>query len=124
MRVLDGAVIKQSSRISGYSALVTVPLAELRPDPSAVSTTRGAVGVIFSDPAGNNCAARVYWFDKNTTLVSDVPSEAPTVPKHWGRIIEERDAMPEHIGSYDGTVVLAPEWTACPIPGYRLGSTC
>ena len=90
VRVLDGAVIRQSSGITGYSVLVTVPLAELGLDPAKIGAVRGVVGVIFSDPAGRNRAARIHWFDKQTGLVSDVPSEARMMPQRWGRIVFEK----------------------------------
>jgi len=40
--------------------------------------------VIFSDAKGDNRAARVYWSNKATGLVADVPGEIMATPKLWG----------------------------------------
>jgi hypothetical protein len=81
-----GAVAKVSTGFAGYSVLVTIPLAELGIDPTKAATFPGIAGVIFSNPAGNNRLARLYWFDKATDLVSDVPSEARLDAKRWGPV--------------------------------------
>ncbi len=70
----------------GYSVLLTIPFKELGLDPLKTSEIKGITGVIFSDPSGTNRAARLYWHDKSTGLVSDVPSEAKLNPKNWGAI--------------------------------------
>ena len=85
-RVITNAVIRHNTGISGYSVLITVPLSELGIVPATIGATRGIVGVIFSDPLGTNRAARVYWFDKNTSMVNDVPTEARMLPSRWGKI--------------------------------------
>jgi hypothetical protein len=43
------------------------------------------LGVIFSDTKGDNRAARVYWSNTATGLVSDVPGEIMATPSLWGR---------------------------------------
>jgi hypothetical protein len=63
-----------------------VPLDALGIDPARMPSLKGLVGVIFSDPAGKNRASRLYWHDKQTGLVSDVPSEARLDPANWGSI--------------------------------------
>ena len=83
-RILKNAVIRHNTGVSGYSVLVTVPLADLGIVPATIDATRGVVGVIFSDPSGTNRAARIYWFNKNTSMVNDVPSEARMEPNRWG----------------------------------------
>ena len=70
----------------GYSVLLKIPLQDLGIDPSKVSEVRGIAGVVFSDPSGTNRASRLYWHDKSTGLVSDVPSEARLNPARWGSI--------------------------------------
>ncbi|MDQ3812760.1 MAG: hypothetical protein M3347_02270, partial [Armatimonadota bacterium] len=75
---------------NGYSVLLTVPLAELGLDPAKTNEVKGVVGVIFSDPSGTNRASRLYWHDKATGLVSDVPSESRLNSAAWGRIVVEK----------------------------------
>ena len=70
-----------------YSVLVTVPLAELGLDPAKVAELKGIAGVIFSDPTGTNRTSRLYWHDKATGMVSDVPTEAGIESSKWGRIL-------------------------------------
>lgn len=83
---LSSAKLSVTPGIRGYSALVTVPLADLGFDVSPPSEIKGIAGVIFSDPSGTNRAARLYWHSKSTGLVSDVPSEAKLTPAQWGPI--------------------------------------
>ena len=87
---LESAKIAVGQGINGYSVLLTIPLAELGLDAATPGDIKGVVGVIFSDPAGKNRASRLYWHDKKTGLVSDVPSEAQLNPASWGRIVLEK----------------------------------
>lgn len=84
---LDSAKAQVEVGSGKYSVLVTVPLAEIGLDPSKVTAMKGIAGVIFSDPSGTNRASRLYWFDKGTGLVSDVPSEAKLNSSAWGNIL-------------------------------------
>jgi len=83
---LDSAKLSVQTNDGGYSVLLTMPLADLGLDAAKMPTLKGVVGVIFSDPAGKNRASRLYWHDKQTGLVSDVPSEARLDPATWGTI--------------------------------------
>lgn len=83
------AQVKSTTGMSGYSVLITVPLAELGLNPANAGDLSGVLGVIFSNPAGTNRVARLYWHDKETDLVSDVPSEARLDPARWGKIVME-----------------------------------
>jgi hypothetical protein len=86
MRRLDSAKVKVDKGFNAYTCLVTVPLAELGLVPGSAEALTGVVGVIYSNPAGDNRAARLYWHNKKTGLVSDVPSEARLTPQEWGPI--------------------------------------
>ena len=86
VKVLDNVVVKSKAGLTGYSVLLRVPLAELGLDPAAAPSLKGTVGVIYSDPAGSNRVARMYWYEKATDLVSDVPSEARLDAAKWGMI--------------------------------------
>lgn len=83
---LESAKLAVTADAGKYSALLTIPLSDLGLDPAKVNELKGVVGVIFSDAAGRNRAARLYWHDKQTGLVSDVPSEASLTPQRWGTI--------------------------------------
>jgi hypothetical protein len=87
---LESATLQTSTGFNSYTALMRVPLADLGLDKARGSELRGVVGVIFSDPTGTNRASRLYWHDKQTGLVNDVPSEARLLPKRWGSIDIDR----------------------------------
>ena len=84
---LSGATAKSKTAISGYSVTLRVPLAELGLDVEKVSALKGVIGVIYSDPTGTNRVVRLYWNDKQTDMVSDVPSEARIDAARFGRIL-------------------------------------
>ena len=46
----------------------------------------GDIGFITSDNDGMINTARIYWSNKKTNLVNDLPSEAWLYPKSWGRL--------------------------------------
>ena len=48
---------------------------------------RGDFGVLFSDPDGGITVERIYWSDRNTSVVADVPSEIRLVPAAWGKLV-------------------------------------
>lgn len=89
VRLCPAAKVQSARGMAGYSVLITVPLAELSLDPARKTTIRGVLGVIYSDPSGTNRAARLYWHDKQTGLVSDVPSEARLNSTRWGKLTLE-----------------------------------
>ena len=64
----------------------SVPLRALHLDASRTPTIRGDVGRVLSDQTGTRAAARSYWSNKNTNIVSDVPSEARLQPSLWGEL--------------------------------------
>ena len=90
VRRLDSAVLKTAAGFGSYTALLRVPLAEIGLEGVRGREIRGVVGVIYSDQSGTNRASRVYWHDKQTGLVNDVPSEARLVPERWGPIDIDR----------------------------------
>lgn len=83
---LDTAKLSVNVGQFGYAVLMTVPLADLGIKPTEVDQLKGIIGVIYSDPSGTDRASRLYWHDKATGLVSDVPSEAAINPAKWGQI--------------------------------------
>ncbi|PTX99600.1 hypothetical protein DB346_17365 [Verrucomicrobia bacterium LW23] len=83
---LEKAKVEVAKGENKYTVLLTIPLAELGIDLKTTSELKGLVGVIFSDPSGTNRASRLYWKDKTTGMVSDVPSEAKLDARNWGQI--------------------------------------
>ena len=63
---------------------VSVPLATLGLVPQPGTSVRGDLGVLRGD--GIETAARVYWHNKTTTFVSDIPGEVELNPGLWGEV--------------------------------------
>jgi hypothetical protein len=83
--LMPEARINVVRRGGGYMVEAAVPLTALGFAPQAGREYKLDLGVIFSDAKGNNRAARVYWANKATGLVADVPGEIMATPKLWGR---------------------------------------
>ncbi len=83
--VLEAAKVKIARRGGGYVVEAAVPLKALGFAPEAGKEYRLDLGVIYSDAKGDNRAVRVYWSNKATGLVSDVPGEIMASPDLWGR---------------------------------------
>jgi hypothetical protein len=84
---LNAARVQHRADSGGYTILIKVPLAELGLDAANPGVLKGLVGVIFSDPSGTNRAARLYWHNKTTDMVSDVPTESRLATGSWGSIV-------------------------------------
>jgi hypothetical protein len=63
----------------------SVPLATLGLKPTPGMKIIGDIGVLRGN--GIETTARVYWHNKTTTFVSDIPGEVELNPKLWGWII-------------------------------------
>jgi len=61
---------------------IAVPLSVLGLNPRAGMRIKGDIGILRGD--GKQTTQRVYWANKATVIVSDVPSEAELTPKLWG----------------------------------------
>jgi hypothetical protein len=64
-----------------YELSVPLALLGLLPTPA---TLRGDIGLLRGN--GFTTMQRVYWYNKATSLVSDIPSEAELLPKLWGPV--------------------------------------
>jgi len=80
-------------RVDDVSSMVTLagkdgdyelsaPLSALGLAPSAGQSIRGDIGILRGN--GFQTLQRVYWRNKATELVSDIPSEAELLPQLWG----------------------------------------
>ena len=62
----------------------SVPLEVLQLKPAAGKQLKGDIGILRGD--GTQTIARVYWTNKATGIVSDVPAEAALTPALWGNL--------------------------------------
>ena len=62
----------------------SIPLSVLELRPRAGQSISGDIGILRGD--GFETTARVYWSNKATSIVSDVPSEAQLSPQLWGKL--------------------------------------
>jgi hypothetical protein len=67
---------------SGGDFEFSVPLARLDLKPEAGQSIAGDVGVLRG--SNGQTTQRLYWHNKATSIVSDVPSEAQLAPQLWG----------------------------------------
>ena len=73
----------------GYVFAVSLPwktLAGREFSPKPGNVLRGDVGVLFSDPDGGITVERIYWSNRNTSTVADVPPEIKLTPGAWGEM--------------------------------------
>jgi hypothetical protein len=70
---------------NNFTLEASVPLKSIHLDPKRTPVIRGDVGRVLSDQTGTRAVSREYWSNKNTAIVSDVPSEARIQPSLWGR---------------------------------------
>jgi hypothetical protein len=63
---------------------ISIPLASLGFRPTPGTKIRGDIGVLRG--SGSETTARVYWNNKATGIVSDVPEEATLNPSLWGAL--------------------------------------
>jgi hypothetical protein len=62
---------------------LSIPLATLGLDVSSGTTILGDIGILRG--RDGETVERLYWHNKSTGLVDDIPSEALLTPKFWGR---------------------------------------
>ena len=80
---LASSSIKDSDgKVTGGFYEMSVPLETLGLQPRNGQTIRGDIGILRG--SGFQTLQRVYWHNKATGLVSDVPSEAELTPQLWG----------------------------------------
>jgi hypothetical protein len=88
-RVRDVSAEVRLARGADGNYELSVPLSLLGLSPKAGSTLKGDIGVLRG--ADGETVARLYWSNKATGIVADVPSEAELKPQNWGVFeIEQR----------------------------------
>jgi len=84
VQVLTDATVTINRRADGYTVEAAVPLKTLGFDPQPGKSYKLDLGVIFSDATGTTRLLRMYWANKATGLVNDVPGEIMGNPNLWG----------------------------------------
>ena len=82
--VLKDARVTIQRADKSYALEAAVPLKDIGFAPKPGLITRGDLGVIFSDPGGSRNVLRAYYFNKDTAIVNDIPSEVRLAPDKWG----------------------------------------
>ena len=82
--ILSDAEITVKRGNGEYTLEASVPLSTIHLDPATMGETRGDVGRVMSDQTGTMATSRVYWANKNTNIMADLPSEASLQPNLWG----------------------------------------
>jgi len=70
----------------GYILEAAVPCEQLGLTPKPGTTIAGDIGVIISNETGSEPARRIYWSNRNTIVISDLPTEARLEPQQWGEL--------------------------------------
>ena len=83
-QVVDVSAQVELAGVAGDYEL-SVPLSVLGLKPAAGLKLRGDVGILRGD--GTQTTQRVYWSNKATAIVADVPSEAMLMPSLWGSVL-------------------------------------
>ena len=88
IRIIDGAKVDVTRRAdgSGYMLKAEVPLREIGLLCGDAGAIRGDVGVVFSGGAGGR-ELRLYHYNKDTAMTSDLTTEATLQPHEWGAIL-------------------------------------
>ena len=82
--VLDGAKVSVRRAGARVEVEAAIPWAQIGFDPAKLPETLGDVGRVNSDASGTRAASRAYWSNKNTAIMSDLPTEVLSEPDLWG----------------------------------------
>jgi hypothetical protein len=80
-------VIRRDTAHDLYTVEAAVLWKELGIDSKGAANLRGDVGVVFADENGRSRALRLYYYNRHTETVFDVPTEATLQPAEWGPIV-------------------------------------
>ena len=90
--VVDDAQVVITTIPDGYVVEAAVPLASIGLERGLTAPAlwvgrvlRGDAGFIVGDATGNR-VARIYRFNQDTSVISDIPTEATLSPDKWGEI--------------------------------------
>lgn len=86
VHIIDSARIDVKRSNARVDIECAIPLSEIGLNPAKLRTTRADVGRVHSDATGSSAAKREYWSNKNTAIMSDLPTEVMIQPDLWGTI--------------------------------------
>lgn len=78
------AAVKIEKSSAGWRIYARIPWTSLGLTQAPVGELRGDVGVTLADASGTRTVARYYYFDTQSQVVSDLPSEVQINPSAWG----------------------------------------
>ena len=87
VKVPEVKMATQPGRGDAYVVEAAIPWKVLDIKPEANLRLRMDWGVLSSDDEGNAVLRRLYWANKATGIIADVPSEARLTPGLWGYVI-------------------------------------
>jgi len=91
VRVAREVSVRTRKSATGYVVEAAIPWALLGFAPRAGLEGRIDFGVLFGDPQGSQTVLRTYWENRDTNIVSDIPSEAQLRPDLWGAFVLGRE---------------------------------
>jgi hypothetical protein len=80
VEIVSDQVSLTADGLGDYELSVPLTLLNLYPKPGM--TIKGDIGILRGN--GFQTLQRVYWNNKSTGIVADVPSEAELTPELWG----------------------------------------
>lgn len=87
---LASATRKRERDANGYRLFATIPWKELGlTAPKSGSFLQGDVGVLQSDGSGTQTSLRRYFYNQDTAIVNDVPTEVRVNTSDWGKLYFE-----------------------------------
>ena len=79
--------IKLAPFKGGYVVEAAIPWKNLHTaHPTAGTSWRGDLGILFASQGGGGVAERLYWYNRDTGLIADVPGEIRLRPAFWSEI--------------------------------------
>jgi hypothetical protein len=78
----NGTEKDEKAKTQSATFELSIPLSVLDLKPAAGQTSRGDLGLLRGN--GIQTLQRIYWSNKATGIVSDIPSEAELTPQLWG----------------------------------------
>jgi len=86
IQVLRGLPIAAKTRPAGYVLEAAIPLKTLGLVPKNGTRLKADFGILRGDPRGEDTRERLYWANRATAIINDMPSEIDLCPALWGTV--------------------------------------
>jgi hypothetical protein len=86
-KITAARVVVERDEQKGYRIAIAIPWNELGEPALPSGLRRGDIGVLFGDASGTRTVRRCYYFDQESQVVSDIPSEVRVCPSNWGEFL-------------------------------------